>query len=148
MFHFPFQESFSKEKERLLSAHASTERSTDDPDTAVSLPPDSQIWKQIVGEKKGRVYGMGSQAHTMWSAVHDTGSSSSSQGQIYEIRKEVRALQESVNFLILQFGARQPSPMQQPPMPYAPWIPPMPSQMPTPPTQMAPMPSQMPPPPS
>ena len=87
---------------------------------------------------------MGSQAHTMWYAVHDT-RGSSSQTEISEVKMQVRALQDSVNFLILQFGARQPSPMQQPPMPYAPWT--LPS-MSCPPSQMPPPPpSQMPPPP-
>ena len=92
MFCFPFQDSFTKEKERL-STHASMAGSTDDPDTAASLPSDSQIWKQIVGEKKGRVYGMGSQAHSMWSGAYDTGGSSSSQSQISEIQKEMCTLQ-------------------------------------------------------
>ena len=131
-FFFFSQESFSKEKQRLLSTQASIQGSTNDPNSVVSLPPDSQLWKQIVGEKKGRVYGMGSQAHTMWSAVHDTGGSSS-QIEISEMKQQMRTLQDSVNFLILQLGARQLSPMQQPPMPYPPWMPPPPSQVPPPP---------------
>ena len=130
-FFFFSQESFSKEKQRLLSTQASIQGSTNDPNSVVSLPPDSQLWKQIVGEKKGRVYGMGSQAHTMWSAVHDTGGSSS-QIEISEMKQQMRTLQDSVNFLILQLGARQLSPMQQPPMPYPPWMPPPPSQVPPP----------------
>ena len=111
MFHFHVsftfffsQESFSKEKQRLLSTQASIQGSTNDPNSVVSLPPDSQLWKQIVGEKKGRVYGMGSQAHTMWSAVHDTGGSSS-QSEISEMKQQMRTLQDSLNFLILQLGA-------------------------------------------
>ena len=93
MFCSPFQDSFTKGKERLLSTHASFVESTDDPDTTISLPFDSQIWKQIVGEKKCQVYGMGSQAHSMWSGAYDTGGSSSSQSQISEIQKEMCTLQ-------------------------------------------------------
>lgn len=92
MYSNVMQKKFEQRKLELSSQFDSGENSGDNQQT-IEMPSDLDIWVDSIGQKKGRVFGLGSVTKTLVPSVRPPGNS----GDVNALRSQIHALNESLH---------------------------------------------------